>query len=96
LQEHKWRPGKNLEMAQACARVADFELYVQPSDGPRGGAAILVRRGSQAVTDVKAPVYRMAGRYVAVPATVEGVQARIVCIYAPAESRERVVFVKKR
>ena len=47
LQEHKWRPGKNLEMARACARVADFELYVQPDEGPRGGAAILVPAGDR-------------------------------------------------
>ena len=93
LQEHKWRTRQNLDMARACARVAGWALFVQPDEtGPRGGAAVLVREGSSVIGAVDTPAYKLNGRFVAVPAEVDGEATRIVCMYVPQDSRQRLVF----
>ena len=69
LQEHKWRSVENVRMAETCARVAEWDLYVSPSDGPRGGAALMVRKASEVKTRGD-PCYRMDGRVVILPVSM--------------------------
>ena len=98
LQEHNWKP-KHREMVHSCARAGGWAVFWDEerdsADSRNGGAAVLVRLGSDSSIEATGkPVYSLDGRVVAVPVKVRGTQTRIVSVYAPAKPPVRKVFLK--
>ncbi len=69
--------------ADPARKAAETEFLQDPDGQAKHGVGILVRKSSNAVSNLR-PVHHLPGRHLLATAEVRGVSTLIVCVYAPA------------